>query len=472
MERNNIEDSYDSVGLQEAEVKTSKKREIPWDKLSREQKLNILAEIESTFFVDFNDALRPDFLENDVTGNPRNEDEKNWFRFIWQSVCDLILPSLYFTEPTPEGQLRETEWLLIFGPTGTAKTTLSVYYVFWVLEQCPWIETIHSTTPIFAYSLSYPFVLRDSSGNRVLHPKYVPQETLREIESYRNCLWFADELASLLPGRNAMDRRQFIIATAARNFRKENVFVIANAQREMSPDPELRENFDCLIQPELLEDKTVLIWKLWRNNDADYSIYHESLFHNETPIILPANDPENFPVPILPWLFLAFDSRHKVQFLFQQPLNDETATIEAKSVYKWLEEKDNGGIYSNYYSRDKLPPDHDLNAAIRSWDVSNEKMYSKPELLLITQEFKRIFHKLSEEPSAPPVSMSIPVEPVKEKSPVVFRCQCGYETLSESDFLSHQITVKNSILGLVRASKATVEKLRQSHTNLLQESSQ
>src|SRR3989441_2035701 len=199
------------------------------------------------------EIFRDDLLQNRHDGTPRPKWEKEALRAAWKTARDYLLPRMTYAEPTSKDQVRDTDWIEIFGGKGKHKTTLGVYLVHWHVEIFAWISAVYSTIPIYAYSLDYPFVLRDDEGRRLLHPKYRPVRTLREIGDYENCLIFLDEIANLMPGRNFSDRTQWLVTTWTRNFRKRNVMLIATTQRETSPDPELRENFNLLLAPDVVD---------------------------------------------------------------------------------------------------------------------------------------------------------------------------------------------------------------------------
>jgi hypothetical protein len=237
----------------------------------------------------------------------------------------------------------------------------------------------------------------------------------------------------------------------ARNFRKQNVFVIATSQREKDPDPELRENFNLLIRPEINEAR--LTWRVWQNRDAEYSNYYNNpnqfaSYPDGNPDVL-LFDPDgavrdlfDYPVPAIPWLFLAFDSRHKVPLEFQAPLSPEKSDAEANALMAWIRETDTGGVFSNYYSREEVAPGSELKAAVKAWDVSNRKMYSENELLLIVQDFKRKFHKVPEpEPE-------IEKMPAEKPEPEIFVCECGLDSPNQASLDRHVAGVKNAIRGL------------------------
>lgn len=421
------------------------------------EKLEVLASIEVEFYRDLQDAFREDFLINDADGNARDQMDVDFMRHVWSEARSIVLPRISFTEDTPQGMLRPTEWLLLFGQTGAGKSTLETYFAFWILDRNPWIKSIRSTMPIYAYSLYYPFVIRDDDGRRIRHPKLILMKELREIESYQDCLFLADELPSLMPGRNFMDRRQFAVTSMARNFRKQNVYVVATSQREKDPDPELRENFVLLIRPDVDEDS--LTWKTWKNEDADYSYY---AWHRDDYTRYPEFNPDEYPEPAIPWLFLAFDSRHKVPLEFQAPLTDEKAGVEAEALMSWIKMSDSGGVNSNYFSRGEFPPASELNAATKAWDVKNRRMYSGDEILLIAQEFRRLYFKIPEpEPESDP-------QPEAE-APREFACECGGIYTNQHHLDLHLNGVRNSILGLTNRplSEARVEQYRRRHPLLV-----
>jgi hypothetical protein len=262
-----------------------------------------------------------------------------------------------------------------------------------------------------------------------------------------------------MPGRNFMDRRQFAVTSMARNFRKQNVYVVATSQREKDPDPELRENFVLLIRPDV--DENSLTWKAWKNEDADYSYY---AWHQDAYTRYPEFNPDQYPEPAIPWLFLAFDSRHKVPLEFQAPLTDEKASAEAEALMKWIKETDSGGVNSNYFSRGEFPPASELNAAIKAWDVKNRKMYSDSEILLIVQEFKRRYLKI-------PESEPEPEPEAAEEKPKEFLCECQAQFRGEQKLAQHVSSVRNALLGLNSRPlpAARGEDYRRRHPNLVRE---
>jgi hypothetical protein len=422
------------------------------------EKLAFLADMELGFYRDLDDAFRPSLLTLDPDGRVRDSETVELMQFVWSEVRRIILPRIGYSEPTPEGMLRPTEWFLIFSQTGSGKSTLEAYYTFWVLAENPWIQSIRSTMPIYAYSLDYPFVLRDDAGKRIPHPKYRRMKALREIEDYENCLFVADELPSLMPGRNFNDRRQFAVTSMARNFRKENVFVIATSQREKDPDPELRENFNLLIQPHIEPGK--LTWRVWPNQDAEYSDY---CYHPERYVEYPEDNSDDYTEPSIPWLFLAFDSRHKVPLEFQSPLTPEKSDEESGALMAWIKETDTGGIFANFYSRDEIPPTSELKMAVKAWDVANRKMYSDNELLLIVQDFKKKFHRIPKpDPDPEPAS--------EEERQREFLCECGASYTDAYKLEQHVSGVRNGILGLTNRPlpKAQVAEYRRRHPKLVE----
>src|SRR5207249_8784516 len=98
-----------------------------------------------------------------------------------------------------------------------------------------------------------------------------------------------------------------------------------------------------------------------------------------------------FPGPEFPWFFLFFDSAHKVPIMFQAPLDPAKVGLEAAEMKSWLQKSDSGGIWTKFLSKGEFPPSGDFNSAIRAWNIETEKMWSGDELLLIVQEFKRLF---------------------------------------------------------------------------------
>jgi len=439
-----------------------------YEKEQRER-LQFAESVEGKLYSEAPDPLveifREDLLEKDWQGNPRSEEEKEMLRLAWKYAREAFLPCMSYFEGTPKDKVNNSEWILLFGDSGSGKTTLGIYHVFWISDSNPWIKTIYSTTPIYAYSFDYPFVLRDDQGHRLLHPKWKETKNLREIGGYENCLFFADELANLLPGRNFQSRRQWAVTSMSKNFRKRNVYFIATVQREMSPDPELRENFDCLLRPSISHDR--LTWRFWRNKDADFSEYMRWQMGDKRvgSVVYPQDDSEaDYPTPRLPWLFAAFDSRREVALMFQAPLTPEVAESEARSLMAWIEKTDTGGTFSNWYSRNKTPPEGEFRTAVKAWDVASEKMYSDDELLLIAQEFRRLYHRLPQEE----------LEKPKLEKPRLFACECGWSSPSEGKLGVHIAGIRNVILGLTTRRKpaAQVEDIRRRHPKLAGELSE
>src|SRR5207247_4034115 len=97
-----------------------------------------------------------------------------------------------------------------------------------------------------------------------------------------------------------------------------------------------------------------------------------------------------FPDPAIPWLYAAFDSPLEVPILFQEPLERSRAESEARALMLWIEETDSGGINSNCYSVGGHPSDGELKTALAAWNVIEKKMYESAELLLISQDSKRL----------------------------------------------------------------------------------
>ena len=434
-----------------------------------ERELLDAADTEAAFYGVAPDPIveifRDDLLRNRHDGTPRPELEREALKEAWKTARDYLLPRMTYSEPTAKDQVRDTDWIEIFGGKGKHKTTLGVYLVHWYVEDLAWISAIYSTIPIYAYSLDYPFVLRGDDGRRILHPKYRPVTTLREIGEYENCLLFLDELANLLPGRNFSDRTQWLVTTWTRNFRKRNVMLIATTQRETSPDPELRENFNLLLAPDVVDspDGRRLVWRQWLNYDSDYSEYRAWKSGYGKCLVYPKDDVDGgFPDPAIPWLYAAFDSRLEVPILFQEPLERSKAEFEAEALMTWIEETDSGGVNSNYYSVGELPADGELKKALDAWNVTEKKMYDSDELLLISQDFKRLYHRLPEPGSEPDG------ERVELRS---FECECGASYPDPHKLASHVSGVRNAIRGLTNRPlpKERVEEYRRRHPSQVKE---
>lgn len=416
------------------------------------------------------EIFRDDLLENGHDGKPRPQWEKDALLKAWRIAREWYLPSMSYVEPTATTEVRDTEWLLLFGEKGAHKTTMGVYYSHWYLGRCPWVTAAYSTIPLYAYILDYPFVLRDNQGKRLLHPKYRPIRTLREIGRYENALVFMDEIANLMPGRNFSDRTQWLVTSWTRNFRKHNVILVATTQRETSPDPEMRENFGILVAPEIVDDDNgkKLTWKMWKNHDSDYSEYRswKSGFSGVRATEYPDDDLDgNYPLPKLPWLYAAFDSRLEVPILFQEPLEKSRVEAEARSLRKWIDSTDTGGVNSSYYSRGEVPPDSDFRRALDAWNVSEQKMYDSDELLLIGQDFRRLNHAPVEVEEAQAKLRA------EREGPKSYECECGFAAGNRPDVLERHISgVRNIIFGLTtrRLPEARVVELRTSHPKLVQ----
>ncbi len=394
--------------------------------------LFVLADVERTFYLDLADASRPDVLERDADGEPREEHRKFLMREVWRLARESMLPIISEIEPTPEHVVRDTEWIMVGGKaTGSGKSTLSVYFALWFAQRNSWYERIVSTLPIRAGNpFVYPFPLRDNDGKFLLHPKYVPLRTIRELAGAKNCLVFTDEIDNLLPGRNFEDRRQWAVITIAKNFRKENVTHISNTQYIMSPDPFLRQNYQLVAVPDLAKERELysMKWVMIPNTGPDFPEYDSWKKGFREAAEYPSAE---FPGLEFPWFFLFFDSAHKVPIMFQAPLDPAKVGHEAAEMKAWLERSDSGGIWTKFLSKGEFPPSGDFNSAVRAWNIETEKMWSGDELLLIVQEFKRLF------------AVEESHRPVVAKAEGAIPCECGRKFLSKKMFEVHVSSVQN-----------------------------
>jgi len=397
--------------------------------------LSVLADVERSFYQDLADASRPDVLENDADGNPRHEGDRWLMREVWRLARENILSIISEVEPTPPHVIHDTEWILSGGKaTGSGKTTVCVYYVLWFSQRNPWYKKIISTVPIRAGNpFAYPFPLRDDDGKFLLHPKYWPLGTLRELADARNSLVFTDEIDNLLPGRNFEDRRQWVIVQIAKNFRKNNVTHVSSTQYIMSPDPLLRQNYQLIAVPDLAKEgeDVRFTWVLIPNTGPDYPEYAAWKSGFRKAAEFPTDD--GFPAPEFPWFFLFFDSAHKVPIMFQAPLDPAKVGLEAADMKAWLQKSDSGGIWTKWLSKGESPSSGDFNSAVRAWNIEAEKMWSGDELLLIVQEFKRLF--AVEEAQRP-------VEPMENIGHAI-ACECGRKFLSRKMLEVHVSSVQN-----------------------------
>jgi hypothetical protein len=407
--------------------------------------LSVLTDVERTFYRDLADASRPDVLEIDADGEPRDEADRFLMKEVWRLARESVLPIISEVEPTPEHVVRETEWILSGGKaTGSGKTTVCVYYVLWFSERNPWYEKIISTVPIRAGDpFVYPFPLRDNDGKFLLHPKYRPLGALRELADAKNSLVFTDEIDNLLPGRNFEDRRQWVIVQIAKNFRKNNVTHVSSTQYIMSPDPLLRQNYQLIAVPELEKrgDDVHFKWALIPNTGPDYPEYtawksgvrKAAEYPSEVLLLGSGLALSGFPAVEFPWFFLFFDSAHRVPIMFQAPLDPAKVGLEAAEMKAWLEEHDSGGVWTKFFSKGEFPPSGEFNSAVRAWNIETEKMWSGEELLLIVQEFKRLF--AVEEAQRPVVE--------EAKAEGAIPCECGRKFLSRKMFEVHVSSVQN-----------------------------
>jgi len=364
-----------------AEQQPLSKREI------EDKKLEYLAEIEKTFY--------PEGLEQFLRFDRGTEPITELMRYVWKTVREIILPriSYYYVA---EG-LKDTEWDMVTMRTGGGKTTTSSYLVFHYLHNLKWIQQVVSTTPIFAGDpFDYPFPLRDNNGKRMLHPKLNMLRYLRDIDQFHDCIFFFDEVGSLVPGRNFADRRQWWCATVAKNARRRNIMVVMNEQHPKNLDVLLRENVAKVIEPMLNRDLEILQFKVYENYDADFSAYFSKtqLGFGPDPMVYPNWESDVFEITELPWFFGFFDTRHEVPPLFQQIMTDKKLQDETDSLERFIKDTNPGGIFANYTREDGVcdPPKPELWDAIELWNKQFEKLYVGDELLQIFMEYRKRHH--------------------------------------------------------------------------------
>lgn len=332
--------------------------------------------------------------------------------------------------------LHDTEWLVALGPTGVGKTTVMTYYLHWVLDKFqrpdgvldPWIEAIYSVTPFFegniirgdmypkeydtleqAYSAYRAFGLEETTYPAVelenehvywaknpfegkdgkmyyrpmLHHLLRPLGVLRNIELIRNCVFFGDELGNLIPARNYQDRRQWIIAKMAKDFRRHNVYFIATDQYSKSFDILLRQNFVNQVKPLPDPTRDSISWEYYHSsNDPNFTDYVMHMNFR----VYPEDNLAEYPIVPPSVIHRFFDSKHAVPLQFNEPLDEDKVVEQAHDFAAFLKEENPFRILDRRDQMGELRMDL-LDRSLKDWNVKRQRYWSAEELNSILARF-------------------------------------------------------------------------------------
>lgn len=151
--------------------------------------------------------------------------------------------------PNNSGGRKATKHIAILGRFSSGKTTLATSISHDILRENQWIEKWYSNSIQYAGDYLEGLSPRDASGNRQLHAKYVPLETIEDLFTARKALILIDEFSKILPARMWHSDYNSIVSRLAGNLGKQDCFLIYTDQYVKGVDVVIRNNVSEVHTP-------------------------------------------------------------------------------------------------------------------------------------------------------------------------------------------------------------------------------